>query len=566
MGAFLDKPRTEKYNESGSAAHGTLRYGLASMQGWRVEMEDSHVARTSLPDPLGEMAFFAVFDGHAGAKISKYASINLLDAILQTPEMRMIAGEVQALRKEIETEHQQQQQNIAADDAVARKPMPKVMLDSRQAQIIAGGLKSGFLAFDERMRTMPPLYSENERSGATAVSALVTPSHIFLANLGDSRSVISRGGRVCFATEDHKPYLPKERERIVNAGGSVMIQRVNGSLAVSRALGDYDYKSVPRLTACQQLVSPEPDVYVIERELSPPPSASSVAATGGATPALSIESSAQTPASELSMSAPVSPSPLGPGPTMSAPVTPAINADREPNFGNVPTSPTSVAPKAAATSPTPASPTSPVVASPIRSTLASSLGGEGGRDEFFILACDGIFDVITNQELCDFVRSRLQITNRLELICNQILDSCLSKGSKDNMTIILVTFPGAPQVSNDAVAREQQFEFHLRERIEEIVMLRDSANDTDVDYVLRALMNQEIPGLPPGAGLHAMRSLVEATLDDIKAKLKSSSTPATPVSPSAPVNVNSSASANKTFAATASAASPSKSPPKKTSI
>jgi len=40
--------------------------------------------------------------------------------------------------------------------------------------------------------------------------------------------------------------------------------------------------------------------------------------------------------------------------------------------------------------------------------------------------------------------------------------------------------------------------------VSEIVILRDNANEVDVDYVLRALMNQEIPGLPPGAGLHAM--------------------------------------------------------------
>lgn len=65
---------------------------------------------------------------------------------------------------------------------------------------------------------------------------------------------------------DHKPYLEHERERIVKAGGTVMIQRINGNLAVSRALGDFVYKSVPGLSPTEQLVSPEPDVYVVKRD------------------------------------------------------------------------------------------------------------------------------------------------------------------------------------------------------------------------------------------------------------------------------------------------------------
>ena len=58
--------------------------------------------------------------------------------------------------------------------------------------------------------------------------------------------------------QDHKPSNPPERERIQNAGGSVMIQRVNGSLAVSRALGDFEYKNVDGKGPTEQLVSPEP--------------------------------------------------------------------------------------------------------------------------------------------------------------------------------------------------------------------------------------------------------------------------------------------------------------------
>lgn len=83
---------------------------------------------------------------------------------------------------------------------------------------------------------------------------------------GDSRAVVA-GKNEIFGTEDHKPYLEKERKRIEGAGGSVMIQRINGSLAVSRAFGDYEYKDDPRLPADQQLVSPEPDVYIRERNL-----------------------------------------------------------------------------------------------------------------------------------------------------------------------------------------------------------------------------------------------------------------------------------------------------------
>ncbi|RCN42439.1 hypothetical protein ANCCAN_11588 [Ancylostoma caninum] len=41
MGAFLDKPKTAKTNCSGQG--NGLRYAMASMQGWRVDMEDAHV-------------------------------------------------------------------------------------------------------------------------------------------------------------------------------------------------------------------------------------------------------------------------------------------------------------------------------------------------------------------------------------------------------------------------------------------------------------------------------------------------------------------------------------------
>ncbi len=104
-----------------------------------------------------------------------------------------------------------------------------------------------------------------ERGGTTVISTAITPHHIYFVNCGDSRAVLCRAGRVAFSTEDHKPFSPGERERIENAGGSVTLQRVNGSLAVSRALGGLQYKTVEWRPVTEQMVSPEPEVSAVER-------------------------------------------------------------------------------------------------------------------------------------------------------------------------------------------------------------------------------------------------------------------------------------------------------------
>jgi len=84
-------------------------------------------------------------------------------------------------------------------------------------------------------------------AGCTACSAIITPNEIIVGNAGDSRCVLAvKKGSIYQAIDlsvDHKPDLPEEKQRIQKAGGFVEDNRVNGSLNLSRSLGDLEYKS-----------------------------------------------------------------------------------------------------------------------------------------------------------------------------------------------------------------------------------------------------------------------------------------------------------------------------------
>ena len=41
-------------------------------------------------------------------------------------------------------------------------------------------------------------------------------------------------------------------------------------------------------------------------------------------------------------------------------------------------------------------------------------------DEFLLLACDGVYDVMGNDELCEFVHTRLRVTEDLSRVANEV--------------------------------------------------------------------------------------------------------------------------------------------------
>jgi serine/threonine protein phosphatase PrpC len=63
-------------------------------------------------------------------------------------------------------------------------------------------------------------------------------------------------------------------------------------------------------------------------------------------------------------------------------------------------------------------------------------------DEFIVLACDGVWDVATNEMCCEYIQ-KLLWDGELNLgnICEEALDTCLERKSRDNMTMMLVGLP-----------------------------------------------------------------------------------------------------------------------------
>ena len=75
------------------------------------------------------------------------------------------------------------------------------------------------------------------------------------ANVGDSRAVASVRGHAQLLSFDHKPNHEREMKRIKAAGGFVEFNRVNGNLALSRALGDFNFKKNEHRSAEEQIVT-----------------------------------------------------------------------------------------------------------------------------------------------------------------------------------------------------------------------------------------------------------------------------------------------------------------------
>jgi len=180
-------------------------------------MEDGFVFVDCFADKHNS-AYFAIYDGHGGRACVDYVTQYLHENLLI--EMQMVPNNV--------------------PDAFVR----------------------AFASTDTNMQR-----SGINTSGCTACCCLLQEEQasrtIYTAHVGDARAVICRGGLAVRLTSmsDHKATHQDEARRVIENGGSIFNDRVNGMLAIARALGDHQLK-VPALP--MDVVSNVPDITSTE--------------------------------------------------------------------------------------------------------------------------------------------------------------------------------------------------------------------------------------------------------------------------------------------------------------
>uniref|UniRef100_A0A8C6XNZ5 Protein phosphatase 1F n=1 Tax=Naja naja TaxID=35670 RepID=A0A8C6XNZ5_NAJNA len=186
-----------------------LQISIHATRNTRRKMEDRHVSLPEFNQLFGleddvDRAYFAVYDGHGGIEAANYAAAHL-------------------------------HVNMAHHEKLLENP--------------AEALRDSFQKTDEMF--LLRARREKLRSGTTGVSCFLVDDKLHVAWLGDSQVMLVQQGKVITLMEPHKPEREDERQRIEDLGGCITYMdcwRVNGTLAVSRAIGDLLQK--PYISGC----------------------------------------------------------------------------------------------------------------------------------------------------------------------------------------------------------------------------------------------------------------------------------------------------------------------------
>ncbi|KAI1194761.1 phosphatase 2C-like domain-containing protein [Nemania serpens] len=216
--------------------------------------------------------YFAIFDGHAGTFAADWCG-KKLHLVLEDIVRRNPNAPIPELLDQTFTSVDAQLEklplkNSGCTAAIAvlrwedRVPSSSSAIGSQAIAPAAAGaskLKDGKSEDDGNTIAIPESTHARLKGIATRQRVLYT------ANVGDARIILCRAGKALRLSYDHKGSDENEGKRILNAGGLILNNRVNGVLAVTRALGDTYMKDLvtghPYTT--ETVIQPEVDEFII---------------------------------------------------------------------------------------------------------------------------------------------------------------------------------------------------------------------------------------------------------------------------------------------------------------
>mmetsp|Transcript_20612 Transcript_20612/g.39130 ORF Transcript_20612/g.39130 Transcript_20612/m.39130 type:complete len:397 (-) Transcript_20612:543-1733(-) len=343
-------PDVTKQTQRGYVPDQKLEFAVSGMKGFRNTMEDQHLVCTNIMVNgfgLKGHSLFVVFDGHGGNYAAKFCATKFLETFANSEDIERYAA----------LQPHGRCSRADTNGIGLLKGALTYTFEELDRQLTAEQIRQNKEFYEAKATynfRKPPLGqpSVGERSGTTCVAVFITPTHFVCANAGDSRAILRRNGKVLPLSFDHKPSSMPEKVRIMKAKGEVVGKRIDGDLAVSRALGDFVHKLNQELSANEQKVIGTPDFTVYPRVYS--------------------------------------------------------------------------------------------------------------ADEFVVVACDGIWDVASNKECSDYIQYLLSNGETdLGAICEESLDTCLERSSRDNMTVAII---GLPAMKADRSSRAAMINAVLGQR------------------------------------------------------------------------------------------------------
>lgn len=214
--------------------------------------------------------YFAIFDGHAGTFAAdwcgKKVHVILEEAVRKNPNLP-----VPELLDQTFTSVDSQLEKLPLKNSGCTAAIAVLRWEDRPANAQGTpGLPPASLSFAataplRNTDSKPDAGGSLEPAGGRIRSGMTRSRVLYTANVGDARIILCRSGKALRLSYDHKGSDENEGRRIANAGGLILNNRVNGVLAVTRALGDAYMKDLvtghPYTT--ETVVQPDTDEFII---------------------------------------------------------------------------------------------------------------------------------------------------------------------------------------------------------------------------------------------------------------------------------------------------------------